>query len=315
MTFGYDGYGRVNAVTDSDGYVVTAQYDLAGRVTRTTYPGRVVRADDLRAGSTRASSGIGSAGGRTFTYNGARQLVSIRDPLGRITTLDRCGCGSLDALVDGNGNRTRWDRDVEGRVIAETRADGAATHYTYENTTPRLKQVTDRKGQVATYSYFKDDAFKQKTYTNSLRLSAQFDAVSVGERSFARVTVLLVFATLVCSCGDTSTVWTAESRSPDGKTLVRARTVQPSGIGTGDFGTFADLNWTVGSQPPVVILAFAEGPNEPGGMNVGMNWLTPTHLELTYKGARTIDFQAIKWHGVDISVRDLSAGPDNFQSR
>ncbi len=106
--------------------------------------------------------------------------MAVRDPLGRITTLDRCGCGSLDALVDGNGNRTRWDRDVEGRVTAETRADGTATHYTYETTTPRLKQVTDRKGQVATYSYFKDDAFKQKTYTNTqvatATVSATYDA-------------------------------------------------------------------------------------------------------------------------------------------
>lgn len=50
-------------------------------------------------------------------------------------------------------------------------------------------------------------------------------------------------------------------------------------------------------------------------MNVGMNWLTTTHLELTYKAARTIDSQTIKWLGVDISVRDFSAGTSNSQPR
>ena len=175
VTLGYDGYGRVNAVTDSEGYVVTAQYDAAGRVTRTTYPDGSYEQtvyDKLDPQQQRDRLGRWTS----FTYNSARQLVSVRDPLGRITTLDRCGCGSLDALVDGNGNRTRWDRDVEGRVTAETRADGAATQYAYETTTPRLKQVTDRKGQVATYSYFKDDAFKQKVYTNAAVATATVSA-------------------------------------------------------------------------------------------------------------------------------------------
>jgi hypothetical protein len=88
--------------------------------------------------------------------------------------------------------------------------------------------------------------------------------------------------------------------------IVRARTVQPSGIGTGDFGTVVDLNWTTGSQAPVVVLAFSDGADEPGETNVWIKWLTPTHLDLTYKGHRTIDFQAVKCHGIDISVRDVS---------
>jgi hypothetical protein len=89
--------------------------------------------------------------------------------------------------------------------------------------------------------------------------------------------------------------------------VARARTVQTSGIGTGDAGTFVDLNWTTGSQSPTVILAFSDGPEEPGGMDVKMNWITPKHLELTYKGRRGLDFQAVKCHGVDITVRDVDS--------
>jgi hypothetical protein len=43
--------------------------------------------------------------------------------------------------------------------------------------------------------------------------------------------------------------------------------------------------------------------------------LTPKHLELTYKGRRMLDFQAVKCHGVDISVRDLSDGTSLEGSR
>jgi hypothetical protein len=88
--------------------------------------------------------------------------------------------------------------------------------------------------------------------------------------------------------------------------VASARTIQTSGIGTGDPGTFVYLNWTTGSQAPTVILAFSDGPAEAGGMSVGMNWLTPRHLELTYKSRRVFDFQAIRCHGIDISVRDIA---------
>jgi hypothetical protein len=113
-------------------------------------------------------------------------------------------------------------------------------------------------------------------------------------------------------CTGPATTWSVEVRSPDGKMIAHARTVEPSGIGTGEIGTFVDLNWTSGSQSPTVVLAFSDGAGQPGGdKSVGINWLSPTHLELTYKGQRTIDFEAVKCYGVDISVRNLSSGTTN----
>jgi hypothetical protein len=133
--------------------------------------------------------------------------------------------------------------------------------------------------------------------------------------SICKNMLLLIFGLSVSlslsSCKDSWTAWSAEARSPDGKMIARARSIRPSGIGTGDFGTFVDLNWTSGSQAPTVVLAFSDGSDQPDGMKVGMNWLTPTHLELTYKGRRTLDFEAVKCHGVDISVRELSGDAIN----
>ena len=120
---------------------------------------------------------------------------------------------------------------------------------------------------------------------------------------------LLLFGVciLVSGCKGSETTWSAEVRSPDGSLFASARTVEQSGFGTGAIGTAVYLNWTKGSQSPMLILAFSDGPAGPDGMKVGMKWLTPTHLELTYKGQRTLDFQAVRCAGIDISVRDVSS--------
>jgi hypothetical protein len=74
-------------------------------------------------------------------------------------------------------------------------------------------------------------------------------------------------------------------------------------VSPGPNATFVYLNWTTGSQARKEILAFSGWPSESDGMKVAMSWLSPTRLELTYKGKETIDFQAVKCAGVDISVR------------
>jgi hypothetical protein len=37
-----------------------------------------------------------------------------------------------------------------------------------------------------------------------------------------------------------------------------------------------------------------------------MKWLSPSHLDVSYDGTATVDFQVVKFAGVDISLRDAS---------
>ncbi len=111
-------------------------------------------------------------------------------------------------------------------------------------------------------------------------------------------------------CKDPPT-WSAEARSPDGKMTATALAFENSGFGGGPPTTFVYLNWTTGSRPKTLILESSEGQPEPNGIWVRMNWLTPTHLELAYKGQRTIDFQAVKYAGVDISVQEIPNETDS----
>jgi hypothetical protein len=135
-----------------------------------------------------------------------------------------------------------------------------------------------------------------------------------GSGLIRKSTSLLLFGIciLISGCHNSERTWSAEAKSPDGKFIATARTIAPGGWGTGSAPeTTVDLNWTTGSQGSAQILAFFDGPDEPGGMNVGMTWLTPSHLELTYKGHPTFDFQAVKCRGVDITLRNPSSVPSS----
>jgi YD repeat-containing protein len=70
--------------------------------------------------------------------------------------------------------------DVEGRPTSKTFADSSEVLYTYENTTSRLKAITDAKQQVTNYTYYTDDGLAGVTYTgtNGASLSPATPGVS-----------------------------------------------------------------------------------------------------------------------------------------
>ena len=166
-SFTYDGYGRTRTVTDPDSYVHTYDYDALDRRTKITYPDLSYRETIYnRLDPEKRRDRLGRWT-ETF-YDALRRAVASRDPLGRTRTQQWCNCGSLDKVIDANGNATTWDRDLQGRVTRETRADGVAWEYTYENATSRLKQRKDPRNQLANYTYFLDNNRQQVSYTNAV---------------------------------------------------------------------------------------------------------------------------------------------------
>jgi RHS repeat-associated protein len=166
-TFTYDVYGRVRTTTDADGYTVTTDYDAFDRPTRTTYPDSTYEETTYRFLDPQLRRDrLGRI--TRYTYDATRRLTAVQDPLGRVVTQEWCSCGSLDALVDANGHRTAWERDVQGRMTKEVRASGADTDYVYETRTSRLKTVTDPKQQLTTYTYALDDQLTGMTFTNAV---------------------------------------------------------------------------------------------------------------------------------------------------
>jgi RHS repeat-associated protein len=165
-TYTYDGYGRVRTAADADSYTITYDYDALDRPTRVTYPDGTY--EETVYNRLDAEKHRDRLGRWTHTfYDALRRVVAKRDPLGDTVTQQWCTCGSLDKLIDPNGNATTWERDVQGRLTREVRADGADKDFVYENTTSRLKQVTDAKNQTIGYQYALDDNLTGITYSNA----------------------------------------------------------------------------------------------------------------------------------------------------
>jgi RHS repeat-associated protein len=165
-TYTYDGFGRLRTSTDSDSYTITYDYDALDRPTKTTYPDGTF--EEVVYNRLDAEKRRDRLGRWTHTFHDAlRRAVAVRDPAGRTTTMQWCSCGSLDKVVDPNNNTTTWERDTQGRVTREIRADSSAWEYTYEATTSRLQKIKDPKQQEIRYSYFADDALQQVAYVNA----------------------------------------------------------------------------------------------------------------------------------------------------
>lgn len=165
VTATYDDFGRLRARTSVSGYTLTFAYDAMDRLARVTYPDTTF---DQYTYNRLDLVGVRDSAGRQtlFAYDNMRQLTQQTDPLGRVTRFDWCACGSLESLVDPMGRMTRWRTDVQGRQVSKQTGDGTKTRYLYENTTSRLRRVTDEKEQATIYDYNRDDTLKSVGYAN-----------------------------------------------------------------------------------------------------------------------------------------------------
>ena len=178
--FGYDGYGRARTVTDSQGYVTTTDYDAMDRPTQVTYPDSTTSQINYQRLDAQFMKDRLGRWTHIFT-NSLRQPVAVMDAMGHVTTSNWTLSAGLGSVIDANGNVTTWKHDGQNRVTEKDYADGHSERIAYENTTSRVKSVTDAMGQVATNTYFRDNTVQQTVYTNATvatpTVSYTYDAV------------------------------------------------------------------------------------------------------------------------------------------
>ena len=164
----YDTFGRVATSTDSEGYTLAYAYDAADRLVRVSFPDTTTRQYvytnlDLTSVTDRQGNTT------QYAYDAVRNLLSATDPLNHITSLGYYENQSLKSLTDPNGNTTIWNIDVQNRVTGKQYADGSQVTNTYENTTSRLKSITDALEQVKSFTYAKDNRVTGVAYTNIVK--------------------------------------------------------------------------------------------------------------------------------------------------
>ena len=221
-SFTYDGYGRLRTVTDSEGYTVTTSYDALDRPTRVDYLDGTyeqVTYNYLDASLMRDRNGHWTK----QMHDPLRHLTDTYDSIGRHTHMDWCSCGALESITDPNGNVTAWTRDLQKRVIAKIYPDLTQTRYQYENTTSRLKSVTDAKNQTTVYNYYNDNNLNSVNYSNAViatpgvaftydpnynRLLTMVDGVGTNTYSYNAVTNGQLGAGMLSSVANTFTAST-----------------------------------------------------------------------------------------------------------
>lgn len=63
------------------------------------------------------------------------------------------------------------------------------------------------------------------------------------------------------------------------------------------------MKQNISNSESLEVLQFDEGPDSVHDLK--MNWPSPNHLDITYRGDPPITFQAIKAFGKDITVEQL----------
>ena len=165
-TFGYDGFGRVQTVTDSQGYTTTTNYDAMDRPTLVTYPdGTTSQINYQNMDAVYAKDRLGRW--THMFYNSLRQPIAVVDAMGHTSQTNWTLSAGPSSIVDPAGNMTSWKYDNQNRVTEKDYPDGTKQLLTYENTTSRVKTVTDAKSQVATTTYNLDNTVAQVAYTNA----------------------------------------------------------------------------------------------------------------------------------------------------
>lgn len=101
----------------------------------------------------------------------------------------------------------------------------------------------------------------------------------------------------------TKTIWSAQSKSPDGGWLALAHTENTAGPGVNAQYTIVEMRQNFKTSKPVQILVFDE--DHAKVKILSMTWVSPSHLNVSYSGDATLLFQAIKAFGNDITTQHI----------
>lgn len=183
----YDDFRRVHTVTNEvDNYTVTTIYDELDRPTLVTYSDSPQTTKEFKY--TEYVNGVDTGkklldatqikdrrGHWTYReFDGNRRLTQVTDRISNSPVLDRvtqylwCTCGAMTDIIDPKNHVTHFERDLQSRVTSKTfgygSTDATTQAYTYENTTSRLKSMTDARIVTRNYSYHNDDNLKDVGY-------------------------------------------------------------------------------------------------------------------------------------------------------
>ena len=157
-TYTYDLYGDRASSTDPLGNKATFVYDSLGRMTSSVSPLGNVTGGNPAAYTT------------TFTYNAAREPLTVTDPIGHQSLKEYDTAGHVTRSVDANGNVSTFTYDLDGRQTSATDGYGTAQATTnriaFDPVGNVLSQTDGLNHTLASYTY--DERNREATSADGL---------------------------------------------------------------------------------------------------------------------------------------------------
>ncbi len=206
ITLTHDDFGRVETRSQW-GYTRSYEYDNLDRITSVTYPDGTTEEVIYEALHARWTKDQQNRWTRQ-DINAIQQVVGVLNPAAEYTAFEWCNCGDLKAIIDAQGQATRWTHDVAGRKTSKKYADGRTDTYAYNAYSGWLETVTDPAGQQVKNEYALDGRPIATRYVNETISTP--DVTLTWDSKYARVTAM------VDGTGTTSYTYRAPGQSGAG---------------------------------------------------------------------------------------------------
>jgi hypothetical protein len=123
----------------------------------------------------------------------------------------------------------------------------------------------------------------------------------------AALLLAIVLGSLSLSGCEDPTIWSSETRSPDGKWLARAHTVQHTGPGADGVETIVEIKRDSGLHRSFEVLGFSD---DESSLHLAMKWKDSSNLDVTYQhDPSVLYFQVLKISGVNVAVQNTQGQP------
>ena len=112
------------------------------------------------------------------------------------------------------------------------------------------------------------------------------------------------FCAFLAGCsGAVSTVWaSAKAVSPNGQIVASASTTDTDGSGINDVFTTVNLKFQNSAEPIAVLVFNNESAYPKGATAVELQWLSNSHLDVTYHAGASTTYQEVKTFGITITI-------------
>jgi len=148
----------------------------------------------------------------------------------------------------------------------------------------------------------------------SVATSSATEVMQVSQARFCGTIALTILAFVLASgCNDVATIWSQEVPSPDGRWVATAQTVQGGGPGTAFLDTSVYVKQK--SKAPTKVLGFDQ--QSARVVNLKMEWVTSTHLDVTYglsepSGRVSLYLQVVKIAGIEVTAHEVLSPPSKI---